>query len=83
MRSQQSNSNLDALGEKYGPHAKELYWYFATEGPSKTNCQSVGPVARRLIQLVCKGNLLDIVLGQQAHLVHKVGGDYFGTNGDE
>ena len=42
----------------------------------------MGPVARRLIQLVCKGNLLEIVLGQQAHLVHKVGERYFVTNED-
>ena len=70
------------IEREYEPHAKELYRYFATEGSFKPNCQSVGPVARRFIQFVCKGDLLEIVFGQQAHLVHKVGERYFVTSED-
>jgi hypothetical protein len=61
------------MGIEYEPHSKELYRHFATEGPFETNCQPVRPGARRLIQLVCEVDLLEIVFGQQAYLIHKVG----------
>lgn len=53
----------------YRPHTKELYGYLATERLLETLGQVVAFTARRLIQLERERDLLEIIPGQQTHLL--------------
>jgi hypothetical protein len=58
--------------ERYGPHAKELYGYIATEDLLELRCQLVIFASRRLVELVRERDLLIVVLGEQPHLFAKL-----------